>query len=247
MIELARKFVFCDEFVVSSMSILSNPVYILRKGLLDNIAELAQQIQGDVLDFGCGKKPYKQLFNQVNSYTGVDKKITGHDHAESEVDVWYDGEILPFANASFDAVLSFEVFEHIFNIEDVLLELHRIIKPGGKLLVSTPFFWGEHEKPYDFFRYTSFGMISLLRSHGFMVSNINKTTTNFDTLYQLAIVYAISHILPSNRLARRVLYLPLISLMHLIYFITRMFVTKRKGDCYLNMVVLASKSHIDTL
>ena len=136
----------------TALGILLNPVYLIRRGLWKRVSSIAPRLEGKVLDFGCGSKPYESLFTLCNEYVGVDLEFTGHDHAESKVDVFWDGKTLPFDENYFDACVSFEVFEHIFEPDAVLAELSRVLKPGGSLLITTPFVYGEHEVPFDFAR-----------------------------------------------------------------------------------------------
>ncbi|MBK8496718.1 MAG: methyltransferase domain-containing protein [Chitinophagaceae bacterium] len=82
---------------------------------------------------------------------------------------------MPFDNDQFDAVFSSEVFEHIFNLEEILPEINRVLKPGGKLLFTCPFAWPEHEIPYDFARYSSFGIKAVVERQGFTVIEQYKT------------------------------------------------------------------------
>lgn len=49
-----------------------------------------------------------------------------------------DGRMIPFRDNSFDAVVSFEVFEHIENVEEYLSEVFRVLDDGGAFIVSTP-------------------------------------------------------------------------------------------------------------
>jgi SAM-dependent methyltransferase len=170
MIAFIKKKLQKEAFAVSPISIIVNPFYIIRNGLYKAISKQAINLTGEILDFGCGKKPYEHLFVNAETYIGVDIKISGHDHKNSKVDKFYDGKILPFPDNSFDSVVSFEVFEHIFNIDEVLLEIRRVLKPNGQLLITIPFAWDEHEAPFDYARYTSFGIKNILEKNLFEIS-----------------------------------------------------------------------------
>lgn len=110
---------------------LLNPFFFIRKGLFYNITQLAPRLSGRVLDFGCGAKPYRKYFTECSEYIGCDIEVSGHSHINENIDVYYDGKHLPFENDSFDCIFSSEVFEHIFNLEDILNELKRVLKSGG--------------------------------------------------------------------------------------------------------------------
>lgn len=157
-----------QSFQPNFLSVFINPFFFLRKGLYRQIKKSSRHLQGEMLDFGCGRKPYKNLF-QVNKYVGVDIEVSGHPHQNSEIDVFYDGKTIPFPDESFDSFFCSEVFEHVFNLEEIIIELKRILKPGGKGLITVPFAWPEHESPYDFARYTSFGIRSVLERNGLRI------------------------------------------------------------------------------
>lgn len=227
-----------EAFITSPLGIVVNPVYIIRNGLYRNISYLAPRIRGSVLDFGCGSKPYESLFVNSASYVGVDVQVSGHDHRTSKIDVFFDGETLPFANGQFDAVVCFEVFEHVFNIDELLQEIRRVLKPGGNLLISTPFAWDEHEAPYDFARYTSFGIKHLLKRNGFEVLESRKTTTYVLALCQAFINYLFLHVFPRNKVAARLLQLVVIFPLTAASLLLN-FVMPKRYQYYSNNVILA--------
>lgn len=184
-------------FQTSIISMLFNPFYLIRRGLFKGIAENSSYMKGVLLDFGCGSKPYEKLFN-VEKYIGLDIEKSGHDHFDSKIDIIYDGENIPFDDNYFDSVFSSEVFEHLFNIDDILKEIYRVIKPGGNLLITVPFVWEEHEIPYDFGRYTSYGIKYLLEKNGFQIIKISKSTNYIETIFQMWNAYIFQYFLPKN-------------------------------------------------
>lgn len=167
------------------VSLLTNPFFFVRRNLFRNIRHFANRMEGRMLDFGCGDKPYERYFCNVSEYVGCDIEVSGHDHTNEKVDVFYDGKHLPFGDGSFDSVLSSEVFEHIFNLESIVKELCRVLKPGGGLIVTVPFVWNEHEVPYDFGRYTSFGITDLLERNGLKVVELRKSTSYVELIFQM--------------------------------------------------------------
>src|SRR5690606_7297991 len=187
------------QFITGPLALVTNPVYIARSGLLRSIRLMAPEIGGRVMDVGCGTKPYEKLFSRATEYVGVDLAVSGHDHHDSKVDVFYDGKTLPFPSQSFDAVVCFQVLEHVFNIDELIVEMRRVLKPGGLLLVSLPLTWDEHEIPYDFARYTSFGIKHILSKHHFSVLKLEKTTTYFLTVFHMLIAYLHQHVIPKQK------------------------------------------------
>ena len=168
---------------------LRHPLYWIRKGLYNKINLYSGELSGRLMDFGCGAKPYQSLFTKVTDYVGVDYAGEGHDHTNENIDVYYDGKTLPFSDASFDAIFSSEVFEHIFSLPEILAELHRVLKPGGRMLATCPFAWEEHEIPVDFARYTRFALQDMLQKAGFSVVLFDKNGHTLSALHQLFIVY----------------------------------------------------------
>jgi SAM-dependent methyltransferase len=199
-----------------------------------------QAITGKVLDVGCGSKPYEDCFPLVSAYIGIDVETSGHDHKNSIVDVFYDGLSIPFTNESFDSVVCFEVLEHVKDPKVILQEVNRVMKDNGSLLISVPFLFGEHEEPYDFQRYTSFGLTRLLKDAGFDVVSLEKTTSEFMAIAQLNILYLSRHLGSKIRGFNRVKqYLIIAPLTVTILIIDKLITRHEKGFC--NIVVLAKK------
>ena len=232
-----------ESFLPTYWGVVISPVYIVRRGLYRNIKRLASKIQGDVLDLGCGSRPYELLFTNARSYVGVDLKASGHSHETSKVDVFYDGKVLPFRDCDFDAVVCFEVFEHVFNIDEVLTEIRRVLKPGGKLLITMPFAWQEHEPPYDFARYTSYGIKHILAKNKLEVLDLIKTTTFFLAVCQLWIAYLTQYISPQRQVPARLFQILVIFPLNVLslmfdfllpkryeYFCSSVIFCKKQGD-----------------
>jgi len=119
------------KFQVGLYDFLFTPFFTIRYHLHKGVAANAGILQGKLLDFGCGSKPYQHLFSHINEYIGVDFEGGGNPYEKNNVDFYYDGHHLPFENQTFDSALATEVFEHIFNIDEILGEIHRVLKPGG--------------------------------------------------------------------------------------------------------------------
>lgn len=168
---------------------LASPFYFARKGLYKAAILFSGHVQGGrLLDFGCGSKPYISLF-KVDDYIGLDYENPGHPHDEEQIDIFYDGGKLPFKDAEFDYVLCTEVFEHLFDLDEKLMEFNRVLKSNGLMFVTCPFLWNEHEIPYDYARYTSFALNNKFKKSGFEVISYNKGGTFIETYTQAFFLY----------------------------------------------------------
>jgi len=230
-----------EAFLPTYFGMVVSPVYIVRRGLYKNIQRLASKIEGDILDLGCGSRPYESLFKNARSYIGVDLQVSGHDHESSDVDVFYNGKLLPFRDCHFDAVVCFEVFEHVFNIDELLIEIRRVIKPGGKILVTLPYAWEEHEIPYDFARYTSYGLRHIFKRNKFEVLELMKTTTYFLAVCQLWIAYLTQHVSPRKQLPARLFQISVIFPLNVLSLMFDLIFPKRY-EFFCSSVILCKKT-----
>ncbi|MBX9721789.1 MAG: class I SAM-dependent methyltransferase [Candidatus Obscuribacterales bacterium] len=229
-----------ESFLTTPFGMVTNAAYFIRRGLYKTISVIAPTFDGIILDFGCGSKPYRSLFTNVISYIGVDIMASGHDHSTSQVDVYYDGKIIPFADSTFDGVVSFEVFEHIFNLEDTINEIKRVLKNDGQIMITMPFAWFEHEQPYDFARYTSFAATHILKKNGFNNIVVKKTTGSTEAIFQLFIEYIFSIFKSQSLIIRTIVQLLVIFPMTFFSTIFCLLLPKH-DDLYCNLVIVARK------
>jgi SAM-dependent methyltransferase len=222
---------------------LFHPYYFIRNGLYNKIKEHSLMLQGHLLDFGCGAMPYKSLFDHVLSYTGVDLENEGHSHKNESIDFFYDGKSLPFDNNTYDSIFCSEVFEHVFNLDEVLPELNRVLKQGGKILITCPFAWPEHEKPYDYARYTVYALHSELKKHNFDILITDKNGNFFLTVFQLYVTFLNDVLLPKLTIPIlvQIAKKTVIPLMNIIGLLFSKIMPGNK-DLYLNNVILAKKN-----
>lgn len=173
-----------------------DPGYFMRYNLLSSILKHKDyMMHGPLLDFGCGSAPYRSLLHGY-PYTGLDFNSPGHDHSRERIDWYYDGKTIPFPSGTFRSIFSTEVFEHVFNLDEVLAELSRVIVAGGHLMITCPFTISEHEAPADFARYTSFGIAHLLESHGFKIVLQEKLGNSLEAIISLIQHYLHAHVSP---------------------------------------------------
>ena len=155
--------------------------YLLKK----QISAIAQYVNGEVLDVGAGGNDrYSSLFK----YT----KYIKMDVAKGEnVDVVGSAEAIPFPESSFDSVVCTQVFEHLARPHICAQEIYRVLKKDGFALVTVPQMNELHEEPYDFFRYTKFGLEQLFTDVGFTMVECEERGGLFATIAQMKIRYLI--------------------------------------------------------
>jgi SAM-dependent methyltransferase len=163
----------------------TNITFLPNYELRQSISSYSDGVSGSILDFGCGTKPYENLFHRCESYTGLDTRNSGHNHQKSQVDVYFDGFKIPFPDETFDAVVSFQVLEHVPDSKLMLSEIHRVLKKSGKILITAPLIWSEHEVPFDFNRWTSYGISKLLLASGFTIVRQGKVGSVFTLIPSL--------------------------------------------------------------
>jgi SAM-dependent methyltransferase len=114
-----------------------------------------------VLDLGCGNRPYADLFEGC--------RVFGADHTaeDSQPDVITDGSRLALASEAFDLVFCTQVIEHVPDPPALVRESFRVLRPGGFLVLTGPFWWPMHEEPHDYHRFTRHGFANLLARAGF--------------------------------------------------------------------------------
>lgn len=146
-----------------------------------------------VLDAGAGRGPYRNLFDHAK-YEAADFAQLGTRY--TKLDYVCDLTEIPVEDARFDRILFNQVLEHVNDPPAVLAELYRVLKPGGQMLCTCPLFFHEHQKPYDFFRYTRYGLRHLFEQAGFEVQRIAWLEGYFGTVaYQFQRMY---HDLPRD-------------------------------------------------
>lgn len=124
-------------------------------------------LSGRVVDLGCGEMPYREAILKVaEEYIGVDWAESPLDISSADVVANLNGSF-PFDDGFADSLVSFQVLEHIAEPDSFASECFRILKPGGRLLLTAPFMWQVHDAPHDYQRYTSFGLQRLFERAGF--------------------------------------------------------------------------------
>jgi SAM-dependent methyltransferase len=127
-----------------------------------------------ILDAGAGECRNRELIEN-QTYIALDAACGDQSWNYSGLDAIANLEKVPFKPNSFDVVICTQVLEHVREPQIVLNEFFRIAKEGGSIYISAPQGWGVHQAPYDFFRYTHFGLRYLLEKSGFEMISITPS------------------------------------------------------------------------
>ncbi|HWE12000.1 MAG TPA: class I SAM-dependent methyltransferase, partial [Solirubrobacteraceae bacterium] len=169
--------------------------------LLNNalVSVAPEHIGGRLLDVGCGLKPYRPLLAPyITEHVGVDHPES--PHALTSVDVLATAYDIPLEDRSFDTILMTEVLEHLERPADAMAEAFRLLRPGGRLILTTPFIWTLHEAPRDFYRFSPFGLRYLAEQAGFAAVAVTPLAGQW-TMLALMTGYALGKS-PARRLGR---------------------------------------------
>jgi SAM-dependent methyltransferase len=124
----------------------------------------------NVLDYGCGSRPYASLLlRRFTHYVGAD--MAGNEGADLLLGP--DGHI-PSPDGRFDCVLSSQVLEHVGDPLTYLSEAWRVLRPGGSLILSTHGIWPYHPDPSDFWRWTPDGLQRVIRNARFEIVSVQS-------------------------------------------------------------------------
>ena len=124
-----------------------------RQGIDEFLRRELRSTTGTVLDLGAGLRPFAEV---------LPGRTVALDHrARPTIDLVGDAQRLPFADATFDAIACTEVFEHLLEPTAAAAEMIRVLRPGGRLVLTTRFCFPLHERPSDFWRFTPYTLTRL--------------------------------------------------------------------------------------
>ena len=154
--------------------------------------------RGNVLDVGCGLSPYRFLLDEHTTlYVGIDiHDAERFDYANPMI-VTFDGEHIPFPDGHFDAVICTEVLEHVANYQQLVDEIHRVMKDGAEAIVTVPWSARFHYVPFDFFRFTPSSLHAIFA--GFAESNITPRGTDVSVIASKLVILWFRNAFPRKK------------------------------------------------
>jgi SAM-dependent methyltransferase len=153
-----------DETWWSPFAYVGRRLRELVSGLLE---EASPPARGLVVDHGCADRPYRRLLRPDLAYVGAD--LPGNPDADVVLD---DEGRVPLADGSVDVVLSTQVLEHAAEPASYLAECHRLLRPGGALVLTTHGLMYFHRDPEDYWRWTCDGLSRQVAAAGFDVVTV---------------------------------------------------------------------------
>jgi SAM-dependent methyltransferase len=144
-----------------------------------------------VLDLGCGNSPYAALFPN---------RMCLDIRRRPGAAIVCDAHYLPFMTGSFDLILSTEVLEHTLEPQRIVDEIRRVLRPGGRVLLTTRFIFPLHDVPGDYYRFTNYALAHLFRD--WSSARVEAEATTLETIGVLLHRMAIQCELRAPRLVR---------------------------------------------
>jgi ubiquinone/menaquinone biosynthesis C-methylase UbiE len=157
---------------------INNPGAVIENSLRDKLLGNyfnSRKKSGTLLDLGCGPRPYFNLYaSHFDKTLGAD--LPDSPFPKENIDIYCSATSIPLENNSIDAVLSTEVMHDISEPREMLREVNRILKPGGHIILTTPFVVPTVDGVYDHYRYTEQGLRYLLTSENFEIQSITPVS-----------------------------------------------------------------------
>lgn len=171
--------------------------WLLKRTLNRHIAAQLPNMTGVVVDLGCGTRPFEtDILAHAETYIGLDWSNTLHGlHADIISDL---NAPLPIASDSVDHVTMFEVLEHLPEPGSILTEACRILRPAGRITLTVPFQHKVHEAPWDYYRFTRYGLAYQLEKAGFRDVQVTSTT-GFWSMWLVKLNYQLASLVRGPR------------------------------------------------
>ena len=141
--------------------------WIVNHQIIAALERARRHARGTLLDVGCGSRLFAHHFDgRLDRYLGVDLARSPYLD-DTTPDAFARAEALPIRSGSIDTVLGLSMLTCLPEPLLMLEEAHRVLKPGGILLLEFTQMVPLHDEPHDYFRFTRYGAAWLLERAGF--------------------------------------------------------------------------------
>ena len=154
-------------------------------------------LSGNVLDVGCGLMPFRSLLAADTDYTGIDIHDAGcFGMPRNLAIIEFNGQEIPFPDNQFDAILCTEVLEHAKHPEALIAEMLRVLRDGGRIVLTVPFSARVHHMPFDYNRFTNYRLLQLFA--GFEDVQVQELGNDLAVIANKIVVATMRQIVPLN-------------------------------------------------
>ena len=198
-----------------------HPQWFVFKNQKLTLKKVKLALQGIVLDIGCADCYLKKYLLKNTNYIGLDYLKTTTEMYHTTPTIYGDAHRLPIQNNSIDSIALLDVLEHLRKPDACIQELQRTLKPNGKLCIQVPFLYPIHDAPYDFQRWTYYGLVEILEKNNFDIQEIYPQGKISETFSLLASIGLAKIAIDSVKFSKIfITFIPLVSALILIFNIT---------------------------
>lgn len=186
----------------------------LTRPLMRHVLDIVQRLLKPgmtVVDMGAGTAPYRDLFTSKAA-----KYICADIAGEKAEIILEPGKPVPMPDGKADLIVSFQVLEHVWDIDWYLSEARRLLHDEGMLILSTHGVWLYHPHPTDYRRWTCEGLVKEIETRGYKVEEFHAMVGPFawTILFNNLALYALFRKIPFGTL----LYKPFAVLFYMMMY-----------------------------
>jgi len=172
----------------------------------------SHMLSGDILDIGCGKARRYGSFPEARSYKTLDIDPL------NQPDIIASAEAIPLPDGSIDGVICTQVLEHVEHPWIAMKEIARVLRTGGRCLITVPQANELHEEPHDYYRFTKYALESLCRDNNLEIEALDQRGRQFTTQTQMQIRGFINRWLPYEHKSAMLVLWPITTLLTFVAF-----------------------------
>jgi SAM-dependent methyltransferase len=187
-------------FGYEAIAVARRLVDLQAASLWRDLQDELRTVEGDVLDVGAGAQPYRSLLERPRvRYRAIDvagaRERFGYYTPDTD---YFDGDTWPVEDASIDLVLATETLEHVPRPASFLAEARRVLRPGGRLVVTVPFSARWHYIPDDYWRFTPSSLCDLFSEAGFAEVVVRPRGNELTVACSKVVALILAWLLPSR-------------------------------------------------